>query len=267
MALQKKRLRAMGERTRAAQRQSPLRLALLQPQTGDASSGARMNHFTVSALLTSVFSVAVCLYALTHRNGGRRVNRFLALYWCSIASWSFFVGLQAWFLVSIPATLWGWLLHLGALCVPATFFHFTLVLTQRVAKSRAALVIVYGLTALFLLLNSFTRIFTNGIAYREGYAYPIPALLYPVFFVTFVSFVSWGTVLMLTHLRSIHSERRAPFIIFLIFHLLACLGGMDNFAIMWDIKIFPLYPFGLYAVVLYACTAIYAAKKNVFSIS
>lgn len=226
-----------------------------------------MNHFTFSALLTSTLSIAVCFYALARKNGGRQVNRLLALYWLSIASWSFFVGLQALWLALIPETLWGWLLHLGVLFIPATFFHFSLVLTQRVAKNRAPLLTAYGLTALFLLLNSSTRIFTHGVAYREGYAYPIPALVYPLFFASFVVFVVWGTILAFTHLRSVHAERKAAFAIFLASHLLACVGGMDNFAIMWDVRIFPLYPFGLYAVVLYACAAIYALKKNAFSVA
>lgn len=225
-----------------------------------------MNHFTASALLTSAASLAVSLYALAQRDGSAGVvKRLFALYWFSIAFWSFFVGLQAVFLHLMPEILWGWLLHAGVLFVPTTFFHFSLILTQRLTKHRTALFSAYGLTLAFLALNSFTTLFTHGVAYREGYAYPIPARLYLVFFVCFIAFVLWGTTLLFRHLHSARPERKGAFGTFLAFHLLACVGGMDNFAIMWDIKIFPLYPFGLYAVVLYACAALYALKRKAFS--
>lgn len=226
-----------------------------------------MNHFTFSALLTSIFSLGVCLLALTSKRDNIRVNRLLALYWLCLGSWSFVVGLQAVLLERLPDRLWGWMLHLGALFIAPTFFHFALVLAQRVTRHRGPLILVYGLSGAFLLLNSFTEIFTHGTAYRQGYAYPIPAFLYPVFFISFVAFVVWGTILIFRHAQTVHGAQRGPLFSYLAAHIFACVGGMDNFAIMWDITVFPLFPFGLYAVVLYALVSIYAIRRNAFSAS
>ena len=223
-----------------------------------------MNHFTTSALLASIFSFAVCVYSIKGIGFGKRVSRVFTIYWFSIAFWSFFVGLQKQLLPILGEKLWGWFLHLGCLFIPTLFFHFALEATQRVPRLRAALKVAYGLTFVYLLLNSFTGVFTNGTAHRGAYAYPIPALLYLVYFVSFVIYLVWGTVLMVKLLPSVPLESRGPIGVFLASHALGYLGGMDNFAIMWDIRIFPLYPFGLYTVPLYALASIYALKRNLF---
>ncbi len=224
-----------------------------------------MNHFTFSALLTSILSFVACLYALQNTHDNKRVSRIFALYWFSIAFWSSTVGFQRFLLARIDENVWGWFLHFGVLFIPTLFLHFSVKLTQTTAKNRGVLFVAYSLTFLYLFLNSFTKIFTKEIAHRDAYAYPTPALLYPVYFGSFVVFIVWGTILILKFLPSVPAGKRGSIGIFLLFHCLAYLGGMDNFAIMWDIRIFPFYPFGLYAVPLYACASIYALKKNAFS--
>ncbi|HXV28380.1 MAG TPA: hypothetical protein VD913_05370, partial [bacterium] len=51
----------------------------------------------------------------------------------------------------------------------------------------------------------------------------------------------------------------------LISHCLAYLGALDNFLIMADIRIFPLYPFGLYLAVPYVTIVgiIFTFKKKI----
>jgi hypothetical protein len=44
-------------------------------------------------------------------------------------------------------------------------------------------------------------------------------------------------------------------------HILAYLGGMDNFLIMVDIRLPPLYPYGLYLIPPYAVATMYALRR------
>ena len=119
----------------------------------------------------------------------------------------------------------------------------------------------YGIAVFFVLLNSITPFFTHGIAYRDTYAYPCPALLYPLYFLFFVLLIVWGTVRLMRAVDEFSTKERPFLILFLVVHVLSYVGGIDNFLIMADIRLFPLYPFGLYLVPLYAVAGTFALTR------
>ncbi len=221
-----------------------------------------MNHFVVSAALASLssFVAAVCLWL---KGSARPANRLGGLYWFSIAFWASFVGSQPHSITMLSPFWWGWLLHLGCTFIPVLLFHYTIVLTnQRSQALRVALKLSYLLTTVFNLLNLVTSTFTHGMAYRDTYAYPVPSFVFPVYFILFVALVIWSTALMVRYLPSVPSPERSAFKFLLITHVFAYLGGIDNFLIMVDIRLFPLYPYGLYMIPLYALAAISVAAQR-----
>ena len=66
---------------------------------------------------------------------------------------------------------------------------------------------------------------------------------------------------MLKPYRYIPIKLRYWLYVFILLHSLAYMGGMDNFLIMADIRLHPLYPYGLYAVVPYALIGAYIVPK------
>lgn|SRR3989338_3056241 len=207
-----------------------------------------MNHFVFSAVLTFLTSGFISAYFVLKKSKNARL---FGIYWLSISFWSFTVGFQQLLLKVLPDYLWGWFLHFGCIFIPIIFLHFAVRYTQ--SNLNKLLFFGYIITVSYVLLNTFTKLFTYTIAYRDLYAYPKPAFLYPVYFLTFVSMIVIGSLLLLLFMKNRDRiKNKTAFVIFLIAHSMAYLGAMDNFLIMADIKIFPLYPFGLYLAVSYA---------------
>ena len=220
-----------------------------------------MNHFTLSAALAAASAFLAAGYTWFLRPS-RRTNRLFALYWLSIAFWAFFVGTQARTIPILSGFWWGWLLHLGCTFIPVLLFHSVVVFTnQKGSTLRNALKASYAITIFFNLLNLWSGLFTSQTIYRDAYAYPKPALFYPFYFILFVVLVVWSTVLLIQHLSSLSSFERNLLKLVLVTHVLAYMGGMDNFLIMVDVRLPILYPYGLYAIPLYALVTSYGARR------
>ena len=224
-----------------------------------------MNHFVFSAALASLFSLITALIAWCYYPASR-VSRILGTYWFSIAFWSFFVGSQPHSIKLFSPFWWGWFLHLGCTFIPVLLFHFVVLFTKSNNKTfRFSLVTSYVMTGVFNLLNLLTPTFTYGTEYRDWYAYPKPAIFYPIYFAFFIILVIWSTILLVRYVMEMFAggifTNRFRLFLLLTAHVLAYMGGMDNFLIMADIRIPPLYPYGLYPILLYALATIYNKEE------
>ena len=218
-----------------------------------------MNHFIFSAFVVCIVTLGVSLYwVFKQRNA---LNQWFGLFWLAVAFWTYFVATQAELLRWIPGRLWGWVLHIGCIAVPVFFFHFTLHLSNRRKQYALALKAVYGLALIFILLNTFADLFTGKIIYRDFYAYPKPALLYPLYITFFQVMGIWTLILLLQVRQRIPEKLRKVLYVYISLHLLAYVGSMDNFLIMYDIRFFPIYPYGLYLIIPYAFGGSYAFQK------
>ncbi len=218
-----------------------------------------MNHFILSAGLAFVFSLLTSVAAFLKRKEGKGYGIF-SLYWFGIAFWASTVAFQFQLLSKISGFIWGWFLHLGCIFIPVLFFHVAVRLSRQQGYQKW-LMLSYLIAIVFNLLNAFTPIFTFGVSQRTAYAYPTPALIYPLYFFLFVVWIIWGTLLLLTS-KGPSLAKKGLFAAFLLTHILAYMGGMDNFLIMWDINLFPLYPYGLYFVTPYAIVSFYLLSKQ-----
>ena len=219
-----------------------------------------MNHFIFSAFVVCVTALAASLYLIFQRPP-RIVNQFFGLFWLAVAFWTYFVAMQAEFLRWIPGRLWGWLLHLGCISVPVLFFHFALHLSACRKQYSWALKTVYGTALVFILLNVFTHLFTGAIIYRDDYAYPKPAVLYPLYIAFFQMMGLWTFILVLQAGQLIPTKFRKLLYFYLALHVFAYLGSMDNFLIMYDIRMFPLYPYGVYLILPSVVFGTYVISK------
>jgi len=162
-----------------------------------------------------------------------------------------------------PWAVWyGRLLHLGCTFIPVLFFHFTVMLSGVYEHEKAKLIAAYAIALAYNLLNLFPGIFTREIVYRLGYAYPRPmGLVYFSYFLFFVTLVLYGLWKLRKTLPHLSKDEARGFHLIIVATSLGYLGGMNNFLIMIDVQLFPLFPFGLYLVVLYAVIASYAINK------
>ena len=210
-----------------------------------------MNHFTHSAFLIFVFSFVIGISFARQKNRTPAV-RFFGYFWLTVAFWTYFVFHQFELLKQMPGFWWGFFLHLGCMYVPLIYFHFALHLTHTRKKHDRALKIGYGLLGFFLILIVFSHLFTGEIVYREAYAYPKPSVLYPIYIIFFQVFGFFGAFLIFRWAAKFNKETRSQIHFFLLLQILAHVGAMDNYLIMYNIQWFPLYPYGLYFILPYA---------------
>lgn len=222
-----------------------------------------MNHFILSATITAVATFLLGTFVFFKK----RTSLGQTFFWYSfaIAFWSSFVAFHTSTLAKEISLLFGRLLHVGAIFIPILFFHFTLVLTDQFQKWKKYLILSYSVGGIFLFLNQFTKLLINGTTYTDEYSYPTPGILYPLFFLFFVSLV----VISLLHLYSkqrgatlYHEKRRMSLLLYS--SVFGYLGGMNNFLITVNIRAPILYPYGEYAVTIYVGIMAYAILRYKF---
>jgi len=217
-----------------------------------------MNHFLTSAFAAFLFTGLAGIYFVSKKEA---TERFFGFFWLNVAFWTFFVAFQFQIQSWMSGFLWGLVLHLGCVFVPVLFLHFVLYFTESRSKYAFVLKLTYSFAIAFLLLDAFTSVFTGQIIYRDYYTYPKPAILYPIYILYFQVVGFWTLVLCLKLRKTVSSQARQWVDLFLVLHILAYIGCMDNYLIMYDIRFFPLYPYGLYLLIPYAILGSYAIVK------
>lgn len=214
-----------------------------------------MNHFLFSAVLIFLLALPVSFYFIS-KPGARR---YFGFFWFAVAFWTFFVGFQFPIIERISAGTWGWWLHIGCISVPIVFYHFSLIWTGN--PKRSLLRVGYGLFLAFVLLNTLTDLFTGKSEFRIFYHYPKPSILYPLYILYFQVYGILATWQIFELRKQIFASGRKLLYLFLGVHLLAWVGAMDNYLIMYDKLIFPLYPYGLYLIFAYLLVGSWAFSK------
>ncbi len=210
-----------------------------------------MNHFLFSAVLDCFITLSAALFFLFSKS---EIKRYFSFFWLCVSYWTFLVGFQFYVQQWISPKMWGFLLHVGCISVPIVFYHFTLKYTGLSLSSfhKKILYAGYFLFALFLLLILVSNIFTGEVIFRPEYTYPKPSLLYPVYITYFQFYGFLSTLLLIKTRKGTHPEKRKFLDLFLLVYILAYIGAMDNYLIMYELRIFPLYPYGLYLIIPYA---------------
>ncbi|MBI4368028.1 MAG: hypothetical protein HY588_01395 [Candidatus Omnitrophica bacterium] len=219
-----------------------------------------MNPFILSAFWSFIFTaVAGFCFVLKRQT---KSELFFGLFWLVVAYWTFLLAFQFELMDQwISGFLWGWLLHAGCIFVPVLFFHFTIYLIGERAKFQSALVAAYLTGGVFLLLIAFSNLFTGEIIRHSDLAYPKPSVLYPAYILFFQVVGIFATWLIFQWRKAIKPESRKWLHLFLSVHIIAYLGVMDNYMFMYEVRIFPFFPYGLYGILPYAVVGSYAFSR------
>ena len=213
------------------------------------------NHFTFSALLTSITTFLLGIFVLLRGRWEKRLYQTFALYCFSISIWSFCVtrftpDFQD------PTALWGRFLHLGAILIPTFFVHFILEFLGE--KNKKILIVTYSVATVFLFFNFFTQLFIKGTVNKPAYSYPNPNGIYLLYFLFFILCVIYGLYKLFMASLVTSGIRRNQIRYLLWSSVIGYLGGLKNFMILIDLEVFPIYPFGTYAIPFYTMVVVYA---------
>jgi signal transduction histidine kinase len=222
-----------------------------------------MNHFAISTLITAISTFLLGLFILG-RDVKSRVYRSFAFYSFSITAWGGCVALHGFTTVESTSLLAARLLHIGAALIPVTLIHFVFVFIDgSIYGIRKKILQILYFVALFFILLSFTPVFVNKVSPR----YNVPFLMHPggvwyhVFVFYFVMLISYGLYKMFIEYISSSGVRHNQMKYLFWSSLLGYMGGVDNFLIIYDVCIFPLYPYGTYAVPVYVIVTSYAIVR------
>lgn len=221
-----------------------------------------LNHFVLSAYLTSATTLLLGLFVLVIKRPWQRLYIVFAAYSFSIAFWSFCV---ARFTPSFsdPGLTWGRMLHIGAALVPVLFLHFVheLLRLENPKFSKSVLAVAYVATGAFIILALSGLMLITGVTNRSEYSYPTPGPLYPFFFAYVLLSIVLGIWRLLRAFIQSSGARRNQLKYLVLFSSIGYLGIMKHFLILVGLEPFPLYPYGTYAAPIYVLAVMYAITR------
>ncbi|MFA6217126.1 MAG: ATP-binding protein [Candidatus Omnitrophota bacterium] len=222
-----------------------------------------MNNFAISTLLTSLTTLFLALFVFI-KNPKAKLNRIFALYSFSISIWSFFVSIHGFTRNQETSIFAAHALHIGAAFIPVTFVHFVLVfLNDMITPLKKWLLRLMYFIACVSVAAGFTSLFVKNVTPRHNVLYLMTpgGIWYHLFVFYFAACVAYG--LLRLFLEYIHSKglRHNQMKYLFWSSLFGFIGGVNNFLIIYDLDIFPLNPYGTYAVPVYVCVATYAIIK------
>jgi signal transduction histidine kinase len=219
-------------------------------------------HIGFSAALTSITTAALGCFVLA-KNRRSSLYRVFSLYSLSITAWSAFLALHVFTDNRSFAIFTGKYLHVGAALIPVLFVHFVSEFfgDRRHIINRALLVALY-LISLVLIVLCINGTLVSDVAPKYGIKYLMVAnsgYIYLVIF--FVLCAIWGLSRLLRGYIAAEGLRKNQLKYLLFGSLLGYLGGVDNFLYLYDITLFPLFPYGSYAIPIYVSSTAYAIAQ------
>jgi len=216
------------------------------------------NHFTFSALLTSITTFLLAVFVLLNNRWRQKLYSIFALYSLSISLWSFCVSRFGSDFKDYDL-IWGRLLHIGAILIPILFVHFVHIFLDY--KNKRLLQIIYCCGFLFIFLNLFDHALIKGITNKVHYSFPTPGVIYPLFFLFFAINILYGIYKLFKDFLIARGAKRNQIKYLLFSSIFGYLGGLKNFLIIVGWEVFPIYPYGSYAIALYVAVVAYAIYR------
>ena len=219
-------------------------------------------HIGTSAALTSLTTAALGGFVL-FKDPRSRLYRVFSAYSLSIAVWGAFLAVHVFTENRSVAEFTARYLHVGATLIPVLFVHFVTEFFSTPQRPAPKLLIVplYSIagTLMFLCING-TLVSQVAPKYEIKHLMVAnPGYIYLVLF--FVACAAWGlSTLFLEYLKA-EGVRKNQIKYLLFGSLLGYFGGLDNFLYLYDITIFPLFPYGTYAIPVYVSTTAYAIAQ------
>ncbi len=218
-----------------------------------------MSQFALSALVTSVTTFLLAFFVIS-RGFKNKVYQIFSAYSLSISLWSFLVFVHG-YAENRQASLYAaYSLHIPAALIPVLFVHFVQVFLDLKGKWHKSWRVAAYIIAFGFLPFTFSEIFVKDVVPKYGIRHlMIPGGgFYYLFIAVFIANVIYGLSFLGKAYFVSKGFRRNQLKYLFFGSVVGYAGGIDNFLIIHDIAIFPLYPYGTYAVALYVLTTAYA---------
>ena len=154
---------------------------------------------------------------------------------------------------------WFKILVLGFMLINPAFLHFVFAFTGKINKKKAALLIIYSLTAIFIGLNFTSLLYLGFIPKHSLGLWPVPSIFFNVFLGFWFFQVLYGFRYFLIGFRENVGLKREQIKYCILAGFIGFLGGISNWPMWYGIK-FPPYPNIL--ITLYVFIVAYVIIKH-----
>ncbi|MBD3380466.1 MAG: hypothetical protein GF408_08415 [Candidatus Omnitrophica bacterium] len=195
-----------------------------------------LHFFSLSGAINFIGALILAVYVLS-KNPHSRINFRFSIMNVFIAIWSF--GYIFWPLSTIPIKVLFWFrfLHLGAVFIPITTFHFVSTLLKIKRDKLLFIGYLFGTTIALLI---FTPYFISGVRSVDIFPYwGIPGPIYYVFLAYFFTYAMLSIVTPLKCYRKASSANKNKIKYIVIALIAGYLGGSTNYFLFFKIPIPP----------------------------
>ena len=212
--------------------------------------------FIFSAALLGTLSILFGIFVYT-KNRTSNVNKTWMILNFSASLWSWSLFLRELSSERTVALFFVRLCYVGAIFIPALFFHFAELLVKKYKKHPT--LSVYAFALVFLLLN-FTPLFIRDVRPQLSFRfYGVPGIIFPLFVLWFIFIVGYSHYILIRYFRDSQGQTRNQIRYLLFATIIGFVGGGTTFLPNFDIDIFP---FGFYLISAYVFIVSYAIAKH-----
>jgi signal transduction histidine kinase len=200
-----------------------------------------MWYYPLSGLINGL-TLTVLGFFVFFRNRKALPNITYGIFCFFISFWSYSYFFWQISKTSVSAFFWCQMLMLGAIFVPAAYFHFILTfIKQHQNKATIKYVyIAYCVAGIFSILD-FTPLMIVDVRPRLKFPFwPTAGPLYIYFLIYFAIFATYGCFLLLREAKHATGIIRNQLFYIFIGSLIGYAGGATNFPLWYDIKIYPV---------------------------
>jgi signal transduction histidine kinase len=212
--------------------------------------------YIISCALTGGLSFLLGIFVYL-KNRSSNVNQIGMLLNLGVSLWSWSIFGRELSLEKATAVFFVRLCYVGAIFIPAFFFHFVSSLLK-LTKNKLIL-FVYALSLIFLIFD-FSPLFIKDVRPILSFRYyGIPGIVFPFFVISFVSIAGYSHYVLIKYFRKSEGQIRNQIRYLLFATVIGFLGGGTTFLPNFNIEVFP---FGFYLISIYVLITSYAIVKH-----
>jgi len=217
--------------------------------------------YIFSSLLNTLGS-SIFSFFVYSKNKKSSVNIRYLIMGLTITFWSSFLFLCHIVNSNSVALYLNRILHIGAIFIPITFFHFILEFLNKKKENRNLLIFgyVFGFIISIFLLT--TPLLIKDIQPKFWFKrWPVPGKLYPLFLLFFFFYILYSFYLTLKSFKQETGYKKEQIRYVLFGMIVGFGGGATNYPMFYNI---PLPPIGNFFIFLYIILYAYATVKYHF---
>ena len=221
-----------------------------------------LRQYVIMFVVTAIVHGAIAAYVYL-KDPRKLTNVTYALFAVSVCWWT--ACEAAAIVTDAPRALWLWqLCHVGVIAIPIFFMHFVVSLLGPEAQRRKRPLLgwSYVIGCCFLLLIRTPLFMPDAVPKFSFRSFINPGPLYPWFLLSWVWLATYGLFVLYRSGAGASGLKRSQVTYVYIALLAAYLGGVPNFAPVFNIEIPGLMPFGNFALAVYAFVAAHAILQS-----